>query len=411
MLKGVEVDQISDDANLKGNSKTILTENAIQNYTEDAIKNYTDQEIQKCAKLDGSINQGFNASTLNASTLNATTLNVKGSFMLKGVEVDQISDNATLGGNSKTILTENAIKNYTDKEIQTINNAIQTTNNAIQTTNNAIQTINNAISIHRGKVGIGTTLPPMAKLEVNGSLKVTDMIQAQQGINISVGSTNHINADGAFYRYGGEVFLTVENHLYIRDSSYKGDNADNIKFHFNTNGGHLAAKGSIGVEGQFFIKDGDKWKRGELKDLKGDQNFPSDINLKQKINPISDALINVSKLNPISFYWQDPSYFTKQVNDGELPSFLTEKDIEALNQEQEKLEAKFAQQQYGFIAQEIETVFPNWVSTGDDSYKRLNLTMLPPLIVAAIQELEKKYHDLVTENQNLNMRLRKLEER
>ncbi|NES65781.1 MAG: hypothetical protein F6K24_11190, partial [Okeania sp. SIO2D1] len=82
-----------------------------------------------------------------------------------------------------------------------------------------------------GNVGIGTTTPT-AKLEVSGSLKVQDVIDAPKGIKIQ-GETDHINVDGAFYRNQGEVYLTVDNHLYIRDTQ------SSKKIHFQTDTGSL----------------------------------------------------------------------------------------------------------------------------------------------------------------------------
>jgi len=57
------------------------------------------------------------------------------------------------------------------------------------------------------------------------------------GIIVEAARDIHLDKDGAFYRYRGEVYLTVDNHLYIRD---KGGAA---KFHFDTNGGVLKTDG------------------------------------------------------------------------------------------------------------------------------------------------------------------------
>ena len=51
--------------------------------------------------------------------------------------------------------------------------------------------------------------------------------------------SQHINKDGAFYRYNGQVYITVDDNLYIRDFNNPNDNSDNIRMHFNTNNGSL----------------------------------------------------------------------------------------------------------------------------------------------------------------------------
>lgn len=81
------------------------------------------------------------------------------------------------------------------------------------------------IDHNTGNVGIGT-ISPTQKLEVNGTIKAT------QGLRVDE-ATNHLDADGAFYRYNNEVYITVDNNLYVRD--LRGD----IAVHFNTDSGRL----------------------------------------------------------------------------------------------------------------------------------------------------------------------------
>lgn len=50
---------------------------------------------------------------------------------------------------------------------------------------------------------------------------------------------NHLENDGAFYRYAGQAYLTVDDNFYIRDVG------SSIKFYFDTNGGSFTATGNI----------------------------------------------------------------------------------------------------------------------------------------------------------------------
>jgi hypothetical protein len=79
-----------------------------------------------------------------------------------------------------------------------------------------------------GNFGIGIDIPE-EKLHVNGGLRVDGSIKSQ---SLSVGdsnSNNHISSDGALYRTGDNVYLTVDNNFYIRDTQ------SGKQFHFDTN--------------------------------------------------------------------------------------------------------------------------------------------------------------------------------
>jgi hypothetical protein len=44
----------------------------------------------------------------------------------------------------------------------------------------------------------------------------------------------------------------------------------------------------------------------------------------------------------------------------------------------------------GLVAQEVEKVFPDWVETGGDGYKRVTVRGLEALVVEALRELQQK---------------------
>ena len=52
----------------------------------------------------------------------------------------------------------------------------------------------------------------------------------------------------------------------------------------------------------------------------------------------------------------------------------------------------------GFIAQEIETIFPELVKNGMDNYKSVNYTGLIPYLVKHIQQLEERIQNLEKKN-------------
>ena len=91
----------------------------------------------------------------------------------------------------------------------------------------------------------------------------------------------------------------------------------------------------------------------------------SDRRTKTSIEPISGALESLLKLRGVTFEYSNPSAV------GELPGT-----------------------HIGMVAQDVEQVFPSWVDTGDDGYKRLTFRGFEALAVEAIRELEKQNQEL-----------------
>ncbi len=69
--------------------------------------------------------------------------------------------------------------------------------------------------------------------------------------------------------------------------------------------------------------------------------------------------------------------------------------------------------QYGFIAQEVEKIYPNLVSTASDDMrtKSVNYDGFIPVLVSSMQELKKENAELRSENEVLKKRLDAIEAR
>ena len=97
----------------------------------------------------------------------------------------------------------------------------------------------------------------------------------------------------------------------------------------------------------------------------------SDQRAKQNILPLENSLDKISQLEGVSFFWKDPE--------------------------------RGAGLQRGFIAQEVGSIFPEWVREDGNGYLMLEKTGIEAVLVEAIKELEK-------ENQELEQRIEQLEE-
>lgn len=120
----------------------------------------------------------------------------------------------------------------------------------------------------------------------------------------------------------------------------------------------------------------------------GNVTCTSDVRLKTEIQKVKEEehLENLLKLNAVTYQWRK--------SPGETHT--------------------------GFIAQEIEKVFPEFVHVGTDGFKQVATTALIPVMISSIKQLFKEFSqnrnrtelqisDLKKENEGLKLRLEKLE--
>jgi len=96
--------------------------------------------------------------------------------------------------------------------------------------------------------------------------------------------------------------------------------------------------------------------------ISGDFNDTSDITLKENIFEISSSYEKVKQLNPVTFNWKEE-------------------------------EEKGTDEQIGFIAQEVEKVYPQLVR-GEEGNKSVNVVGLVSVLTKTVQELTQKVEEL-----------------
>lgn len=111
--------------------------------------------------------------------------------------------------------------------------------------------------------------------------------------------------------------------------------------------------GNIAMGGNDITGAGDITASGTITGL--DFNTTSDITLKHNIQLVSNPLEKINQLSGYTFNW----------NHNDKPAV-------------------------GVMAQEVEKVFPEMVTTGTDGYKRVNYDALVPVLIEAIKELSSK---------------------
>jgi Chaperone of endosialidase len=207
-----------------------------------------------------------------------------------------------------------------------------------------------------GKVGFGnstTNLNSDERVEINGRLRIRDSTStAGVWFNNSANSIN--SADGAFYG----MKLNSETGIWIGNA---------WRFWVN-NAGNGTFTGTVTATG-----------------------FPiaSDFRYKKNIQPLENTLSKVQKIVGVSYDLRKDEFPEKNFSD---------------------------KTQIGFIAQDLEKIFPEMVFTDEKGYKSVDYARLTPVLVEALKELilknqtlENKNQTLETKNQTLESRLDKIE--
>ncbi|MDO9712893.1 tail fiber domain-containing protein [Paracraurococcus lichenis] len=227
-----------------------------------------------------------------------------------------------------------------------------------------------------GQLGIGTDAPRSdLKLEVRGQI---GMLQAPArlymlgsaiaddgdrilritsgGDRVEIGAFGtqplKLNIGGEFGRTDGPSWL----HLY---GSRIGDQGDGV-LRIRSGGDYVAFDGNdrvgigvalpshtLHVQGTAYKSTGPNWLT------------PSDERLKKDVAPVEGALGKLLRLRGVRFAWRDPT-----------------------------TAGGYAGIETGLLAGEVEKVFPEWVETGPDGYKLLNIRGFEALVVEALRELQ-----------------------
>jgi hypothetical protein len=208
-----------------------------------------------------------------------------------------------------------------------------------------------------GRFGIGTSSPDVM-LDVAGDGQFTGgdvtLWDGNRALTMRIDGagdsfvTNKGNFNGNGADPGGLLVLTGSAGMLLRYGESGGSGSTGIA---------LTSSGDVGIAtgspGFRLHVNGDAGKPGG-----GSWSVASDRRLKKNVEDLDGALDTMLELRGVEFEYIDP----ESIN--ELPG-----------------------QRIGFIGQEVEAVFPDWVSDGPDGYKRLAVRGFPAVAVEAIREL------------------------
>jgi hypothetical protein len=210
--------------------------------------------------------------------------------------------------------------------------------------------------------GVGEVL----KIAKGGNITAIGSLRAPGGLIADGNLSVHLDTDGAFYRYQGQCYITVDDNLYIRDTDGK------IRMHFDTN---------IGVLKTDVLRLADKWRMSGIGDGAANDDWlrlynvdnnnyyggfaagrlytaqgslaGSDLRLKTDVDVLDPVLDKLLTLRGVNFQWKDPG--------------APEREI-------------------GLIAQEVEQVFPELVGLGPDGMKGIKYDGFAAVLIEAIKQ-------------------------
>jgi hypothetical protein len=216
-----------------------------------------------------------------------------------------------------------------------------------------------------GRVGIGESNPAY-KLEVDGDIKLgTDD-------RLFFGDDGE-NTDSLYFQRKNVSSVRTDLMLYIGDDTGGDDGID--YFRISSNSGQ--ALFYFGSDGNAYKSTGAAW------------SVFSDRRIKRDIQPVAGSLDRLLQLRGVNFYYTDLSV------PGAAPGLQT-----------------------GFVAQDVERVFPEWVSTVDGvsdipALKSVTIKGFEALTVEALRQLraekDSQIEALRAENDDLRRRLARIE--
>lgn len=285
-------------------------------------------------------------------------------------------------------------------------------------------------------VGIGTTFPVHAKLEINNSIGAAVAMFGANKFGVTIEADNPEVGFNYFYNGGQKTIKagyasvvgmnTVSGELYIgnftgnqsvsdfgsisgyrqnitlfqsgeirfagtasfshffygsnEDTYIRGGKAVSYVYISDQNTGTVIGNGGPFI-GYRLTVQGNEYVNGNIC-YSGSIGACSDIRYKTNITNVQNALNTIEQIHPIYYNWKQ----------NEFPGmhFTNERQL-------------------GVSAQEVERLIPEIVQTNSNGYKSVDYSRLSPVIIKAVQEQQQQIEDLKKENEELRQRLGKLE--
>jgi len=184
-----------------------------------------------------------------------------------------------------------------------------------------------------GHVGIGIEADEDMILDVNGEVRVADRIS--------------LAGDLRYYSNNGFAIKTIGENAIIFEPDYANTAPAMI----------IEPDGDVGIGTTI-----PSYKLDVAGTIRGETVSESDIRWKKNIDPIEGSLEKVKQLQGVHYDWKD--------------------------------ENKDQSRQIGFIAQDVEKIFPELVKTDEKGYKSMNYSKVVTVLVESVKELDDENREL-----------------
>ncbi len=236
--------------------------------------------------------------------------------------------------------------------------------------NGTFETPSNALTVLKnGRTAIGFEAPESMLHVKKGDSGVVSFY-APSNLNVESNTNNYIsllnpNATESGILFGNPTSSVDGGVIYNNTAATRG-------LQFRTNGNitrmTLSNTGNLTVTGSVTASCG--------------LLICSDARYKKNITGLDNSLDNILKINGVRYNLRQSDFPEKNFSD---------------------------KNQIGFIAQDLEKIFPEMVFTDEKGYKSVDYGRLTPVLVEAVKELSAKNEALKNKNEKIEARLEKLE--
>jgi hypothetical protein len=197
-------------------------------------------------------------------------------------------------------------------------------------------------------------------------------------INASYGKALMLNGNSS-RKPGGPRWVQVWDNLEVKGNLYVFGEAQFIPYG-ESNAWCTLAKYDISRHGTYWQgRDG--------------PGTASDLQLKRDVQPVQSALDKVRRLCGVTFHWNEKAleHFTSDIETtfSAGPNATEPENQQVWQAERDKRRNQLATTHVGVVAQDVEAVLPEAVTTDPEGYKSVRYDNLIPLLIEAIKEQDQ----------------------